>query len=162
MRDISVKTLNGRADCVDAIEQIIDQAEKHIAIFSQQLEPLLYNRPEVCDKLSMMARSNRQTRIRILAQSTKSVLAEGHCFISLAQRLSSFIEIRNPTTPELRSFAESWLIVDNHSICELNSPDRYEGKLVESDRPLVKERLEFFDYAWENSTPDPNIRRLHI
>ena len=162
MSDISVTTLNGREDCVDAIEQIIGQAEKNIAIFSQQLEPLLYNRPAVCDKISLMARNNRQARIRILAQSTKSVLAEGHCFISLAQRLSSFVEIRNPATPELRSFADSWLIVDNHSICELNNPDRYEGKLIESDRPLVKERLEFFDLAWENSDPDPNIRRLHI
>ena len=147
---------------MEAVEQIIEQANKNIAIFSQQLEPLLFNRPAVCDKISLIARSNRSSRIRIIAQSTKSVLAQGHCFISLAQRLSSFVEIRNPTTQELRSFAESWLIIDNHSICELNNPDRYEGSLIMQDRPLIKEKLEFFDYAWENSNPDPNIRRLHI
>ncbi len=162
MNDISVTTLNGREDCVEAIEQIIEQADKNIAIFSQQLEPLLYNRPAICDKISLLARSNRQSRIRIIAQSTKSVLAQGHCFISLAQRLSSFVEIRNPNTQELRSFAESWLIIDNHSICEINNPDRYEGSLVLQDRPLIKEKMEFFDYAWENSNPDPNVRRLHI
>lgn len=147
---------------MEAVEQIIEQANKNIAIFSQQLEPLLFNRPAVCDKISLIARSNRSSRIRIIAQNTKSVLAQGHCFISLAQRLSSFVEIRNPTTQELRGFAESWLIIDNHSICELNNPDRYEGSLIMQDRPLIKEKLEFFDYAWENSNPDPNVRRLHI
>ena len=162
MGDISVTTLNGREDCVDAIEQIIVAADKNIAIFSQRLEPLLYNRPVVCDKISLLARSNRHARIRILTQSSKSVLADGHCFISLAQRLSSYIQIRNPNTQELRGFAESWLIIDNHTICELNNPDRYEGSLVLQDLPLVKEKLEFFDYAWENSDPDPNVRRLHI
>ena len=73
MNDISVTTLNNREDCVDAVEKIILQADKNIAIFSQQLEPLLYNRPDVCDKISLIARSNRHANIRILAQSTKSV-----------------------------------------------------------------------------------------
>ena len=162
MNDLSVTTLNGREDCVEAVEQIIEQVDKNIAIFSQQLEPLLYNRSAICDKISLLARSNRSSRIRIIAQSTKSVLAQGHCFISLAQRLSSFVEIRNPTTQELRSFGESWLIIDNHSICEINNPDRYEGSLIQQDRPLIKEKMEFFDYAWEYSNPDPNVRRLHI
>jgi hypothetical protein len=162
MENTSVNTLNSRKDCVEAVERLITQAEQHIAIFSQQLEPLLYNHPHICELMSALARKNRHTTIRILAQQTKSIAADGHCLIGLAQRLPTFVSIRIPATPELQLFRESWLIADNHSICQINNPDRYEGSVIETDRLYVKSKLEFFNHAWENSELDPHTRRLSI
>ena len=160
--DSSIKLLPDKQACTDAVSQLVNQAQREVAIFSQQLEPLLYNHAEICEALSQLARKSKLSRIRIIAIQTRNVLAQGHCLITLAQRLSSYVQIRNPSTTELKRFSESWLIIDNHSMCRINNPDRYEGKLIESDRLEVKNQLEFFDNAWENSSPDPNVRQLNI
>lgn len=162
MDKTSVTTLTDRHDCKEAVQHLIDVAERHVAIFSQQLEPFLYNHSSICESLSRLARKNRHSDIRIIAQQTRSVTSEGHCLINLAQKLSSYVSIHKPSTAELQRFTQSWLIIDNHSICEITNPERYEGKLIEHDLPYIKRQLEFFDHAWENSEPDINTRRLSI
>lgn len=157
-----VTTLTNRQECAELLHRLIKRAERQVRIFSQQLEPVLYNHQHICDLLSELARKNRHTGIRILAQQTRSVASEGHCLIQLAQRLSSSVQIRIPSTPELLRFRQSWLIIDNHSIMLIDNPDRYQGSAVENNRLYVKTKLEFFDHAWENSQPDQNTRQLNI
>ena len=161
-KESSTRLLSDKGECKDAVASMIQQAERHVALFTQQLEPLLYNHSEVCDVLSRLARKNKLSTIRILTLNSRNVLSEGHCLITLAQRLSSFIQIRNPQTPELQRFNESWLIVDDHSMCRITNPDRYEGKLIENNRLEIRSQLELFNHAWENSSPDPNVRQLNI
>ncbi len=158
----SASTLTTKQECVSTALRLIGNAEHRIAIFSQELEPLLYNNAAVCELMSNLARKNRHSAIRILAQQTRSVAADGHCLVHLAQRLSSSVQIRIPSTPEIQHFNKSWLIIDNHSIMQIDNPDRHEGSVIEHDRLHVKTQLEFFDHAWENSLPDPNTRRLNI
>jgi hypothetical protein len=162
MDTTSVKTLASRKDCTDAVLELIRGAELRVAIFSQQLEPFLYNDAEVCDLFSKLARKNRHTDIRVLAQKTRHVAADGHCLIRLSQRLSSCIQIRIPDTPELQNYRKSLLIIDDHSILIIDNPERYAGTLIENNRLHVKTELEFFDQAWENSVPDQNTRPLQI
>jgi hypothetical protein len=162
MNKTSVKPLTDRQECSEAIHELVAQAELNVAIFSQQLEPLLYNHQDICQRLSELARKNRHSMIRIIAQQTRSAASEGHCLIQLAQKLSSYVQIRTPATPELKRFSQSWLIIDDHSICEINNPDRYEGKLIQNNKLHISQQLEFFNQAWENSEPDIYSRRLHI
>lgn len=162
MENTSVITLINRQECSDAVHEVIASAQQSIAIFSQHLEPLLYNHFEVCDVLSNLARKNRHSSIRILAQNTRSSASEGHCLITLSQRIPSSMQIKIPNTPELKRFSESWLIADNHTICQINNPDQYEGSLIKNNHLHVKAKLEFFNHAWENSQPDQHTRRLSI
>ena len=161
MENTSVQTLTSVQDCTQAVATLIGQAQQQVALFTQQLEPTLYNHQPICELLSYLARKNRHSRVRILAQQTKGV-TDGHCLIRLAHRLSSSIQIRIPATPELQNYAKSLLIIDNHSMMLIDNPERYEGTLVENNRLHVKSQLEFFDHAWEHSLPDQNTRRLQI
>ncbi len=162
MENTSVITLINKQECFDAVHEVIQSAEQSIAIFSQQLEPLLYNHQPVCEAISSLARKNRYSSVRILVLKTQSMASDGHCLINLSQRLPSSVQIKVPVTAELQRFSESWLIADNHTICQINNPDRYEGSLIKNNRLHVKTALEFFDHAWENSQPDQNTRRLSI
>ena len=162
MDTTSVTTLTSREDCIEAASDLISTAEMRVAIFSQQLEATLYNRETICDHVSELARKNRHTDIRILAQQTRRVAADGHCLIRLAQRLSSSIQIRIPDTAELQNYTKSLLIIDDHSMMLIDNPERYEGTLVKDNRLHVRPTLEFFDLAWENSLPDQNTRPLRI
>lgn len=161
METSSTKNLTSRQDCVEAVQALVDAARMRVMLFTQQLEPLLYNHHPVCERLSLLVRKNRHARVRILAQQTRTA-AEGHCLINLAQQLSSFVQIRIPVTPELQNYQKSLLIVDDHSLMLIDNPERYEGSLIENNRLHVKPELEFFDHAWENSEPDQNTRRLNI
>jgi hypothetical protein len=162
MEQTSIKALTDRTECSEATQHLVDSAQRHIAIFSQQLEPQLYNHQAVCEKMSQLARKNKYTQIRIIAQQTRLAASSGHCLIQLAQKLSSYVQIRTPNTPELQRFNQSWLIIDDHSMCVITNPERFEGKLIEHDRSYVINQLEFFDKAWENSIQDINSRRLSI
>jgi hypothetical protein len=162
MEDTEVQNLTSRAECAEAVEKLIESANSQIAIFSQQLEPLLYNHARICHKISAISRSHRHSDIRIIALSTRAVAANGHCLIELAQRLPSSIQIRTPKTEELQHFRESWLITDDHSIMQINDPDRYQGSLIQHNRLHVKTQLDYFNYAWENSEQDQNTRRLSL
>lgn len=162
MTESSVTTLTSQQECLQAVEQLSTSIEYEIALFTQELEPSLYNHEAFCDSISQLARANRHTRIRILAQQTRSVATDGHCLIRLAQRLSSSIQIRIPATPELQHFTESWFIADDHSFMRLKEPERYAGTLLLANRMEVKKQLEFFNHAWENSDVDQHTRRLSL
>jgi len=161
MENTSVETLNTKEACVEAVERLISVAEQRIALFSQQLEPLLYNHPSICDHISALARKNRHSSIRIIAQDTRAA-ADGHCLVHLAQKLTSSIHIRVPSSPEIQHYVKSLLIIDDHSMLMIDNPERFEGSLIENNRLHIKTQLEFFDNAWENSLPDTNTRRLYI
>lgn len=162
MSELQVETINSREQCADAVKRLIESARSQVAIFSQQLEPLLYHQPAVCQKIAQLARNPQHASVRIIAQSTRSVSSQGHCLIDLAQRLPSAIQIRIPQTEELQHFSESWLIVDDHAIVQISDPQRYEGSVIENDRLHVKSQLDFFNHAWENSEQDQNTRRLSL
>jgi hypothetical protein len=161
MEETSVETLNSREACAEAVARLVAAAEHKIALFSQNLEPLLYNHQALCDDISALARKNRHSSIRIIAQDTRSA-ADGHCLVHLAQKLSSSIQIRVPATQEIQHYSKSLLIIDDHSMVLIDNPERYEGSLIENNRLHVRTKLEFFDHAWDNSLPDTNTRRLHI
>ena len=160
MTKTKVTPLADLAECQQAVLDAVSNAELRLAFFTQQLEPKLYNHRNLCELISALARKNRHSEVRIIAQHTKTVVSEGHCLIDLSQRLSSSMWIRTPTTPELQRFQQSWLIVDDHSIIEISNPERNEGKYIEHDRPYVRNQLEFFNDAWENSEADLYSRRL--
>jgi hypothetical protein len=162
MSEFSKITLDGGNDCIEAVQRLMPLAEEQVAIFSQALEPLLYDQIELCDRLSALARKNKRSQIRIIAQSTRNAVANGHCLVRLAQRLSSYVQIRIPSTPELQRFEQSWLIIDDHSICQIANPQRWEGYVIEHDRLHVRKQLELFNQAWESSQPDVHSRRLEI
>ena len=162
MNDSSTEILDGSADCVRAIRHLLNQAVTQVAIFSQNLEPQLYNHQQVFEQLAQLARKDKYSQVRIIAQQTRNAVADGHALVRLAQRLPSYVTIRTPTTPELQRFEQSWLIIDDHSICELTNPQRWEGKLIQFDRKYVRDQLQFFNDAWEHSQPDSNSRRLGI
>lgn len=162
MENSHIQALTDLQECSDAVVKLIESAQYHVAMFTQKLEPQLFNHRELCEHLLVLARRHRSASVRIIAKETRSAASDGHCLVHLAQNLSSYVSIRSPQTPELQTFSQSWLIVDNHSICEITNPERYEGKLIENDRLHVRNQLEFFDHAWENSEPDIHTRRLHI
>ncbi len=154
--------LDGKALCRETIASLISQATKSIAIFSQKLEYSLYHQPVICQAIKTLVRKNKNARIRIICKDSRAATQHGHCFINLAQNLSSFIEIRQPNTQEINQFQASWLMIDDVAYCHIKNVERFLGTACFNNRLVVKESLDFFNHAWENSEIDQQTRRLSL
>jgi hypothetical protein len=154
--------LDGRSDCLECVNTLINRAQQRVYIIGQNLEADLYNHKSIYDHLTGMATQNRKTDIRLISHDTRLATTYGHYLILLTQRLPTFAQIRITVDPAHRKFNENWLIVDDMAFMRLKNPSRYEG-YFETDNKLECRFLteEFLD-IWEMSQTDQNTRRLSL
>lgn len=162
MNKTSSILLDGRSDCLNCVNTLINRAQQRIYIIGQNLEADLYNHKNIYDRLAEMATRNQKTDIRLISHDTRAATNNGHYLILLAQKLPTFAQIRTTVDPAHRKFRENWLIVDDMAFMRLKNPLRYEG-YYETDNRLECRSLtaEFLD-IWEASQPDQNTRRLSL
>jgi hypothetical protein len=162
MEENSSILLDGRQACREAATTLILGSVGRVYIFSQHLEPEIYNDAEIHEHLSGLAASNRNADIRIIAHDTRVAANQGHYLIHLAQKLPSFVRIRATVTPEQRNFRESWLIVDDGAYMRIRNPERFEGYYELDNKLECRSYLDDFLEAWEACEPDQNTRRLSL
>ncbi|MBL7004103.1 MAG: GNAT family N-acetyltransferase [Gammaproteobacteria bacterium] len=153
---------DNRELCKEIILSQIKQAKHQINIFTQNFEPELFNQPSIYHFIQHLITRNRRVKVRIICQDASLAVHEGHYLIRLAQNYTSFVEIRTPVTKELKGFQQSWLMVDDYAYCHIQNVTRYYGTACFNNRLKVKESLEFFNLAWEESEIDQTTRRLNV
>jgi len=156
--DIALHTIEENRSTALALAQ---QANRYIQIATRDMDALLYDNEPFVDALSTLARSHAKSHIDILVWDSMSAVKQGHRLITLAQRLSSYVQIRKPAE-EHAKFTEAFLIADGIGYMSRNLAERYEG-VASFNGPLKARHLsEQFTAMWEKATPDPQLRRLNI
>ena len=158
--EINIDTLEENRN---AALSLAKQANYHINIFTQDLDAPLYDNHEFEAHLARLARKHPNTRIRILVQDSMTAVKRGHCLIHLAQNMTSSVFIRKPAKPYQNEQA-SFLVADGLGLLYrvVGSQMNYDAQ-VSFMSPLRARKLnEFFDEVWEQSAPDPQVRRLYM
>lgn len=155
------QSLASLEEALAASVDLITAATRSIEIFSPDLEPDIYNRPEWLERLGSFLTAHSKTRARILTQSTRRAITDGHGLIELSRRLSSHLQIRK-TAPEHKDHVESFLIVDGASYLWRPNSALYPVSRASKDRAGARKLLSFFDHAWEHGIIDREFSRLHI
>jgi len=137
------------------------QASRSLHIFSYDLDPMVYDNSEFVDAVKNLAIGHSQAQVHIVIQDSRKIIESGHRIVELARRVSSSIHIRK-TPAELKSHSQAFLIADKTGLLYRTIGDRFEGYVNFNDRFECKNLLDFFSSTWEHSTPDPELRRLHI
>ena len=150
-----------REDNAKAALALVKQCNQKLAIISHELDPFVYNQPEFVEAVRKLALKGRYVDIRILAFEPELIVRKGHKLVELATKISSYIEIRKPSS-QYKSFNEAVLIVDEVGYLFRESIERYRGKVNFNGRRESKHMLEVFNSMWNTSKPDPNFRRMHI
>ncbi len=140
---------------------ILSQANRSINLFSPELDPNMLNTSEIKDLFKRLAIKDRHSYVKILIHDSRKLILNGHHLLELSRQLSSHIEIRK-TPKELIDHQEAFLIVDETALVYRVAFDRYEGFVHFNDRQQCRHLMEFFKRTWEKSTPDPELKRLHI
>ena len=140
---------------------LAQQSTRNIDILSKHLDPGVFDNTDFIDAVKQLSISSRFTNIRILIGDSDPMTKNGHRIIELIQQLTSSIEVRQ-ISEEYKSYNEAFSLFDGKGLIYLRYADRYDG-FANFNRPrLVTELSNFFNEVWEHSTPDSNLRRLHI
>ena len=153
-----LKTL---ADNRDAAVAVAAVAKRELALFSRDLEPLLYDRQEFMSTVQALATRSRMSRIRIACIDPGASVRAGHRIIALAQRFSSYIEVRR-ASKDHENLVDSYLVADDVALLYRPLCTRYEG-FADLRAPIqAREKLRGFEDIWQQGEPDPEFRRLGI
>ena len=140
---------------------LAQQSTRRLDILSKHLDPGIFDNADFIDAVKQLSISSRFTKIRILIGDSDPITKNGHRIIELIQQLTSSIEVRQ-ISEEYKSYNEAFSLFDGKGVIYLRYADRYDG-FANFNRPrLVTELSNFFNEVWEHSTPDSNLRRLHI
>ncbi len=149
--------IQGRA----AICATLDSPLRSVCVYSQHLDHKLFDDAEVVSALSRFVRHGPPATLRILLHSSDLLVSRGHRLLELARRLDSKIFVRL-VPRELAEDQHSFVVRD--SLGYWMQPDfrEYQGFSNAYD-PVESARLvDRFDYLWERSEEDPELRTLRL
>jgi len=139
------------------------QAHHSIDIFTQDMDATLYDNEAFEKSVFNLAKRHPKTKIRILAQDTGTAVRNGHHLIKLAQHLTSSVFINNPSG-EYKNEQSAFLIVDKIGLLYRTTASHrnYKASINFMSAQRAGKLTEFFNEAWEHSTPDIQTRRIYV
>lgn len=156
------KLETGSRDELRMISQhMASQARQSLHIYTRDLDAELYDNEAFVETLSRLARRSKYSFIHILLLDSDRAIKNGHRLIYLHQKLDSYIKIRR-VDEQHRDYVSAFMVADEYGSIFRQFGDRCEAEVNYYDPLRVSNLLKFFAEAWEMSTPDTQLRRLHI
>lgn len=135
-------------------------ASRDIRIQSPNLDPVVFDNPDLADAISSLARSDSHSRVYILVSDTRPMVQQGHRLLNLMRRLPSSISIRKLVRhPEMGG--ETLILRDSAGTLFMpqdEGPGFYEPDSRASAQPLIEQ----FDRLWQQGVEDSDLRRLGL
>ncbi|GAB6044126.1 DUF7931 domain-containing protein [Endothiovibrio diazotrophicus] len=150
-----------REENAAAAARLATAARRSLHLFTRDLDPHLYNRPEFLDEVRRLALGGRRARVEVLVLDSRRAVLDGHRLIELGRRLSSFIELRK-LHGDYGERLETFLIADERGLLYRRQADLFEGKVDFNAPAEAAQLLRLFSEAWSKSHPDPELRHLGI
>jgi predicted GNAT family N-acyltransferase len=157
----AAEPFKGEAQALDALLLIAGGARRDLWIYSQDLDPTLFDNVAVIDRLSAFARQAANAEVRVLLHSSRRLVGGRHRLLALARRLESKIRIRR-VPEDLATDEHTALIADSQSYWLMPDHTVYFGLSNVADPVRVERLRERFDYLWDRSESDPELRLLQI
>ena len=153
--------LDAEAQCREHILALSQHARRTIRIYSQQLDPDLFDDADYADFLSQFTRRNANTHVRILIHTSSRMVKSGHRLLNLKHRLPSKIQIKLVPEEQLDD-ERTYVIVDGLGILYLPKFQDAVGFVDYENAPLVQQFMNEFDGFWHRGREDPDLRRLSL
>ncbi len=144
------------------VTAVADVAQRTLAIYTQDLEPQLYDQDPFLEAVKRLVLARRYARVRVLIADPGRAMRDGNRFLSMARRLTSYIDLRN-VAKELRDNPSAFIIADDKAIVYRQHASRWDGIADLNDPVIARKYLAYFDEVWHASECDLEIRtRLRV
>lgn len=128
-------------------------ARRTLAIFTQDLEPLLYDHEPFLEAIKRLVLARSHARVRVLIADPMRAIRDGNRFVAMARRLTSYIDLRN-VPKEMRNNPAAFLIADNNASVYRANASNWDGFATMSDLATAARHLAYFDAIWNSADSD--------
>lgn len=153
--------LRSEEDFANVIIDMTRQARQSIRIYSPYLAHELFDRTELKEICSALARRNKYTRVEILVFDSHRIVKNGHALMNISRKLPSSIGMK-VVDPEMRQQNHEYVIVDGEGVIYRGEADKYEGSAYFLNISECNRLKRQFTASWESGLLDPNLRQLRI
>lgn len=145
-----------------ALIRMLPLARSQIRIYTRDLDPLLFGRPDVLDALRRFATEHRGALVRVLVQDPANAQLRHHPLLALAQRLSSAFRFRSPIEPQDEHYPAAFIATDRGGFLYRPIGSRFEGEASACTPSRARQLAALFDPLWERSRDCGEFRALGI
>jgi predicted GNAT family N-acyltransferase len=148
-------------DRAAALLDLAHQCQRHLRLFSESLDPELFDSDDFSAALSRIARGHRQSEVRLLIVDPHPLVERGHRLLALQRRLPSSIHLRKVgETPQV--LREGYLIADQRGVVcfDQREPENAWGDY--NNKPLAEDFRVRFDELWSRAEVVPELRLLAL
>lgn len=138
------------------------QSRRHLVIYSRDLDPGLFDAPQVLDGLRRLATRAEATEIRILLQDAGTPQRLLAPLLPLAQRLPSVFQFRAVHDPVDRNYACAYIANDAGGYYFRPLGHRFDGETDLDAAGRARQLREEFSRIWERSRICSEYRALGI
>ncbi len=133
-----------QAEIREQLVSITRAAERHLAIWSDDLNSGLLDNPGFLEAVKRFVLARRHARVRILTRSLPS--AGTHALLAMAERLPASFEVRTLINPALD--AAELLLSDDRGVLYRIHKDRWDGMADVNDLLVARFYMAQFDTSW--------------
>ena len=145
----------------DLVLELAHTASRYLYILSPTLDPRVFDRAELVDAITDLARDSRQTEVRILVGDSRPLVQGGHRLLSLARKLPSKVRLQSlKEHPEWKG--ETIVIRDRNGVLYTPGDSDRKGFYEPDSRASTQRHLELFHELWRQSEHQVELRNVNL
>ena len=135
----------------DATNQIAGNAHRLISICTPDMEPAIYDQPAFLETVKRFVLGRAFGKVRVLVRDSARMNASNNRFVSMARRLTNYLEIRL-LPQEMHQQTAAYCIADDLAVIYRLRADRWDGVSSLNNPPAAQHFLQLFDAGWIGSS----------
>ncbi|KPQ30336.1 MAG: putative acyltransferase [Marinobacter excellens HL-55] len=143
------------------MDSLIGQAGQRLWLYDRFLDHDLYDRHQLRELISAVARRHRLSDVRLLIHDDKPLVQRRHQLVELMRRLTSRIELRL-VNQDYPVEDQPYLLADREGILYRHDFNKPEGFANFAASGRVKLKAEAFQRMWDAARPSLELRELPI
>jgi len=154
--------IEDRDAAVAATAAIVGSARRYLWIYSRDLDPGLFDAPELVEALRRYGTAGHGGEARFLLQDADAAQRAHAPLLALAQRLPSLFQFREVDDPADRAYPSAFIANDTGGYYFRTLGHRFDGETDLDGAGRARQLAETFKPVWERSRPCTEFRALGI
>ena len=152
------RILTDKDEYKTAVIDALSNASRTLAILTPDLEPEIYDQNDFLEALKRFILARGFARVRVLVTQPSRSLKAGNQFVSMADRLNSYIEFRH-LRPEIGTRDDAFFIADERAIVYRTNFSSWDGMSDPCEPAVARYYLDAFDELWHACATEAEQRR---
>ncbi len=154
--------IDTREAAVAITTAVVTATRRELCIYSRNLDPGLFDTPEVMEALRRLATRRQRVDIRILLQDAGTPQRAHAPLIGLSQRVSSVFGFREVTDPADHGYASAFIANDSGGYYFRTLGNRFDGEAALDFGGRARQLADSFVPVWERARLCNEYRALQI